>query len=320
MPDFNFAYLLALQQFREAASPALTQFFLLVSDGFAGPVLILIPPLIYWTMDKRLGARLFCAFISASVVNETLKLIFCVYRPWVLFERLHLAPEAGALTTGYSLPSGHTSTSTATYGTLGFAFRRRVWPLVGAVALSLLIGFSRNFLGAHTLTDVVLATVIGWGAVFACSGIYAYLDAHPERDIALCAGVGLALAVAAVFVATKSYPMDMKNGALLADPALMMADFFKAAGGLAGFMAGRLLERRRIGFSVDVPFKVKVIRVVTSVACVGVVYGLLHLLKGAIPGTVYAFAQMTALSFMAFGAMPALFVWGEKRAKVKSGK
>ena len=313
MFDFNINYLLALQNFREAAPPALTYFFLFVSENFSGAFLILIPLLLYWTYNKRFGAYLFCSFISASVVNEICKTIFCVYRPWILSEKLHLEPLAKTTATGYSMPSGHTATSTATYGALGYTFRRWVWPLVIAIVLSLLIAFSRNYLGAHTLTDVALALIIGWGAVIVCDRVYAFLDAHPERDIMICAGIAVMLIAVSVFVLLKPYPYDIRNGVLLADPAIMIEDYFKAAGGLAGFMAGRLLERRKIGFSINVGVKVKICRVLSGIAVAGLCYLLMHLLKSIIPGIAYYFILMTFLAFLTFGGVPALFVWAEKR-------
>ena len=313
MLEFNINYLLALQNFREAAPPALTYFFLFVSENLSGAFLILIPSLLYWTYHKRFGAYVFCSFISASVVNEICKTIFCVYRPWLLSDKLHLEPLSKTTATGYSMPSGHTATSTATYGSLGYTERRRIWPLITAIVLSLLIAFSRNYLGAHTLTDVVLALIIGWGVVIVCDRVYAYLDAHPEKDVALCAGIAVLLVAASIFVLVKPYPYDMRDGVLLADPAIMIEDYFKAVGGFAGFMAGRLLERRKIGFSVDVSVKVKVLRVLSGVSACGLFYLAMHLLKGTIPGMAYYFILMSVLAFLTFGAMPALFVWAENR-------
>ena len=313
MLEFNINYLLALQNFREAALPALTYFFLFISENFSGAFLILIPPLLYWIYNKRFGAYVFCSFISASVVNEICKTIFCVYRPWILSDKLHLEPLAKTTATGYSMPSGHTATSTATYGALGYTYRRWVWPLVTAIILSLLIAFSRNYLGAHTLTDVALALIIGWGAVIVCDRVYAFLDAHPDKDIALCAGIAVLLIAVSVFVLIKPYPYDMRDGVLLADPAIMIEDYFKAAGGLIGFMAGRLLERRKIGFSIEVSVKVKVLRVLSGLIVAGAGYLMIHLLKGAIPGMAYYFILMSILAFLTFGGVPALFVWAEKR-------
>ena len=58
----------------------------------------------------------------------------------------------------HSFPSGHVGASTAFFGVLLIARRR-----VGLVCLAIpiLIGFSRMYLGAHYLSDVVCAAVLG---------------------------------------------------------------------------------------------------------------------------------------------------------------
>src|SRR5438874_11945185 len=58
----------------------------------------------------------------------------------------------------HSFPSGHVGASTAFFGVLFIARRR-----VGLVCLPIpiLIGFSRMYIGAHYLSDVVCAAVLG---------------------------------------------------------------------------------------------------------------------------------------------------------------
>ena len=66
----------------------------------------------------------------------------------------------------HSFPSGHVGASTAFFGVLLIARRR-----IGLVCLAIpiLIGFSRMYLGAHYLSDVVCAAVLGI-FVRACCG------------------------------------------------------------------------------------------------------------------------------------------------------
>jgi undecaprenyl-diphosphatase len=75
---------------------------------------------------------------------------------------------------GYSFPSGHVMAATLLYGLLavlaGLAFptwRRRMWAVLGAALMVLLVGFSRVYLGAHYLSDVLGAVAAGlaWQAL-----------------------------------------------------------------------------------------------------------------------------------------------------------
>src|SRR5438874_13745535 len=58
----------------------------------------------------------------------------------------------------HSFPSGHVGASTAFFGVLLIS-RRRVG--LACLPIPILIGFSRMYIGAHYLSDVVCAAVLG---------------------------------------------------------------------------------------------------------------------------------------------------------------
>src|SRR4029453_4567676 len=67
----------------------------------------------------------------------------------------------------HSFPSGHVGASTAFFGVLLIA-RRRVG--LACLPIPILIGFSRMYIGAHYLSDVVCAAVLG----ISCAFVVAY--------------------------------------------------------------------------------------------------------------------------------------------------
>ena len=76
--------------------------------------------------------------------------------------------------TTYSFPSGHAVASTVFYGALCVLVLQRVrspaWrvaALAGAVAMVLLVAFSRVYLGAHYLSDVLAGIAVGAACVAA---------------------------------------------------------------------------------------------------------------------------------------------------------
>lgn len=100
------------------------------------------------------------------LLNEVLKIIFHRQRPH--FSQAFVHPQ------GYSFPSGHAVGSTLIYGLLAvFAvqllsrWKWRTLSVLVALALILLIGFSRIYLGAHYSSDVLggYAEGVAWLAI-----------------------------------------------------------------------------------------------------------------------------------------------------------
>ncbi len=113
-------------------------------------------PLIYWCIDRRLGARLAILFLLSSYLNAVFKVWAGQPRPYMVDERvLPLDP----ITSG-GFPSGHAQNTTALWGYLALHYRRRwLWWVTGA--LLLLVPLSRLYLGVHFPVDLLGGYVIG---------------------------------------------------------------------------------------------------------------------------------------------------------------
>ena len=115
------------------------------------------------------AALLVLAFAGASVVNALLKLVFHRPRPQLAFVHLDT----------YSFPSGHAATSSATFTVLAYLLasrhhsaKARIWIGLGAAAAIALVGYSRLYLGAHYLSDVLAG--ISFGVAWAAASLLAY--------------------------------------------------------------------------------------------------------------------------------------------------
>jgi undecaprenyl-diphosphatase len=89
---------------------------------------------------------------------------------------------------GYSFPSGHTIGAILLYGTLLLILlpmiRGRHWKalaVVSGVLLMALVGFSRIALGAHYLTDVVGAMLLGGVWLSVCRGSFGFIHRRQMR-------------------------------------------------------------------------------------------------------------------------------------------
>ena len=142
-----------IQQIQQVQSPALTAFFRGITLTGNEVFFLALIPLLFWCIDRRLGVRLAVAFLLSAYVNEQLKVLFAHPRPFEFDAALKLHPA-----TGYGFPSGHSQLAVTTWGFLAYHYRRRwLWGL--AVVFTVLVGFSRVYLGVHFPTDVLA----GWG-------------------------------------------------------------------------------------------------------------------------------------------------------------
>jgi len=115
---------------------------------------------IAWLRRNKKWTRIFLSMLLAcalaGVTARVIKITTGRARPSVKSEEVWNGPR---FTSKYhAFPSGHTAASTAFFSALFFASRR-----IGLVFLPIpiLIGFSRIYVAAHYLSDVVFAAILG---------------------------------------------------------------------------------------------------------------------------------------------------------------
>lgn len=116
---------------------------------------LLVVPFIYWTIDSRLGMRALLLLISIDILSSNLKVLFHQPRPYWVGNVYGLTEE-----TSYGIPSSHASDSIAVWGYFIYRFKK-TWVTIVGVALVLLIGLSRLYLGVHFPHDVLFGWFIG---------------------------------------------------------------------------------------------------------------------------------------------------------------
>ncbi len=127
-------------------------------------VFMVLAIVLFWCVDKWKGYYLLSVSFVGTILSQGLKLICRVPRPWVKDPTFTVVESAKSGATGYSFPSGHTQGATCTYGGLA-RMAKKPWLCWAFVALVVLIGFSRMYLGAHYPSDVGVGLVLGTAAV-----------------------------------------------------------------------------------------------------------------------------------------------------------
>jgi len=107
-----------------------------------------------WT---RIIVAMLIALSVAGVSGRVLKISTGRARPSVKAEQIWNGPRLSG-SKHHSFPSGHVDASVGFFGVLLLA-RRRIG--IACLPIPILIGFSRMYLGAHYLSDVVCAAVLG---------------------------------------------------------------------------------------------------------------------------------------------------------------
>ncbi len=235
-------YLLFLQGIREHAGQFINTLFVCITDlGSTYPTLILLA-VVYYGIDTDLGKNMVRMAGLSFMLNGIMKLSVCAFRPWV--RDTSIVPLQKA--TGYSFPSGHTSNAVSTYGTLGMQVRDKNKCLsVFMLILVLLIGFSRNYVGAHTPQDVVTGFCSSAALLIAMIKIKRITGGKDAKKVGwIFLGItAIICIISVIFFEIRPYPVPpVVNGEALADTGVLIIDSFEAVGILIGVAAVDVLH------------------------------------------------------------------------------
>ena len=250
--SFDIQYLLWLQEIRNATGGIFDEIFNGISK-FAVDILIFLPYIVYWCVNKKWGYRFLYALWGGEVVNGVIKLTVCAYRPWIRSELIEPAGDSKVAATGYSFPSGHTMCATTMYGTtFTWQWNKRRWIAVVCAVMIFLTAFSRNFLGVHTPQDVLVSFIESSILVIVIAIVQDKIHGNDKlQDILTLVGI-IAIIGVLIYIINKPYPMDYVDGVLLVDPQRMMNDTFKGCGGTLALLIGSYIDRHKIHYEIPV--------------------------------------------------------------------
>jgi uncharacterized membrane protein YdjX (TVP38/TMEM64 family)/membrane-associated phospholipid phosphatase len=195
----------------------------------------------YWMLTLALAVG------GAMLLNLLLKAAYERLRPH--FEHPLLVLDT------YSFPSGHTAAAVAFYGVLAaflvsrfYDKPRRVASVVGAIAVVALVGFSRIYLGAHYLSDVVAAACSSTAWLVLClAGGHALVRGKLERKWLVVAAVVLLALFGAVLLPSEDWSeefeaviagMDFATGLVVFCAVNVIAALLLVPGWIFGIAAG----------------------------------------------------------------------------------
>ena len=154
-------------RFLESIRTGIGDFFFSTVTRMGEEVFFLaIAILFYWCISKRQGYYILVTGVIGSVINQWLKIVCRIPRPWILDPNFKPVGNAVEAATGYSFPSGHTQNIAGTWGCIG-RYNKQKWVKIISVSVILLVAFSRMYLGVHTPLDVTVSLGVAAALVFA---------------------------------------------------------------------------------------------------------------------------------------------------------
>ena len=217
--------------------------------------------IVFWCIDKKCGYFMLALGFVGTVINQFLKILFRIPRPWVLDPKFKPVESAIADAGGFSFPSGHTQNVFATFGGV-FAWTKKVWLKVICVVMIVLVAFSRMYLGVHTPLDVGVSCAAGILLLAVLYPVFRSVEEHPNRMYGFIAA--LALLTLAFFLYSFLWPfpewMYAEEHFVNITEARHNASIL--TGALVGMTIGYTLDLNKIRFRTEAKWWAQILKVV----------------------------------------------------------
>ncbi len=225
---------------------------------------------VFWCYDKRRGYYLMTVGYIGVIINQFLKIMCMIPRPWVLDPSFTTVPGAQADAGGYSFPSGHTQNSTGTYGGI-LLFSKKLWVRIACIAMIVIVPITRMYLGVHTPLDVGVSLLIGAVLVLALYPVFEQTKKDPRLMYWLLGGFFLLSIVFAAFAMLYPFPADIDPENLYS----LRKNAFTLLGAVGGVFLFYPIEKKFIDFDEKATLPGQIVKMVFGFAVVmGVKEGL----------------------------------------------
>ena len=268
---------------------------------------------VFWCIGKRDGYYILLVGFLGTVGNQFLKLLFRIPRPWVLDPDFTIVESARAAATGYSFPSGHTQNIVGTMTCVTLMTKRKGIRII-AIALMILVPFSRMYLGCHTLLDVGVSFVLALALAFALRPVMVRSEEKPQLLWGALFFAFIVILLYWAFVTLYRFPADIDAENLYSGT----KNAYTLLGCLVGLMVVKVLDDRYIHFQVEAVWWAQIIKTVLGlILIVGVRAGLKPPLQAVMPEFSATAVRYFIMVLFAGAVWPLTFPWFAKMGEHK---
>ncbi len=244
-------------------NPFLDAFFATITHLGSETLFLAIAIIVFWCVSKEKGYYLLTVGFIGTMLNQFLKLICQVPRPWVRDPEFTIVEAAREEATGYSFPSGHTQSVTASLGCIA-RFTGKKWIRVVCIVLIVLTGLSRMYLGVHTPADVIVSLVIGTILVLALYPVFEKAKEKPAYMYGIMGVLSLCSLVYLMFVELHQWPADIDAHNLASG----VKNAYLLFGCSLAMILSYTIERKYVRFEVKAVWWAQILKVVIGLALV----------------------------------------------------
>ena len=289
--SMQLSILLFLQSIHSHFLDRAMNFISLLGEVFV-PLIVLSA--LYWCVSRKKAFTILSSLMTALLATQIVKAIVRSPRPFQAHPEL-IEGDRIETATGYSFPSGHSTTSSSFYSSLSCVCRKK-WLTAICTILIILVPVSRMYLGVHWPIDVLVGTAIGLASGLLLSGIFARIYDDKEKCIRFTLASGLAALILSAILAVL-LELDVIDR-------VAFADLASNAAVASGAMLGVFLDRKSLQYdeSAGTAFR-KAVRFILGFAAVLAIGAIAMLLP--LPH----YASSCVLFFAAGFTVTFLFPW-----------
>ena len=245
----------------------LDTFFSLVTLCGEETVFMAVGMIVFWCFSKYQGYYLLSVGFLGTLLNQFLKILFRIPRPWVKDPSFTIVESAREAASGYSFPSGHTQTSVGLFGGLA-RWNKNLYVRIACISLCVLVPLSRMYLGVHTPADVGVSICIALILIFIAYPLFKKAEHSPKTMYIILFSLAALMLAYLCFINLWQFPESVYAPENIHNLQFAQKNGFTLTGCIFGLILVYTADRKWIKFDTKAVWWIQIIKAVGGLAIV----------------------------------------------------